>query len=150
MSTIDPASTTTTPTTTSGSNSSQGSNPGLGINETQFLQLMVTQLQYQDPLDPSDPSDFVTQLAQMTSVEQETNTATNTQTSELLSLLGQTVTYTDSAGNVDEGQVSQVDLGTNGATLTVGGVSGISSSQITGVVSASSSDSSSSTGTGTS
>lgn len=98
---------------------------------------MVTQLQYQDPLDPSNPSDFVQQLAQMTSVEQETNTATNTQQSELLGLLGQNVTYTNSQGVVAQGQVSQVDLSTNGATLTIGGVSGIPSSQITGVSSAS-------------
>ena len=54
---------------------------------------MVTQLKYQDPLSPSDPSQFLGQLAQFTSLEQETNTATNTQNTEYLSLLGHTVTY---------------------------------------------------------
>jgi len=35
-----------------------------------FLQLLVAQLQNQNPADPSDPIQFITQLAQFTSVEQ--------------------------------------------------------------------------------
>jgi flagellar basal-body rod modification protein FlgD len=36
----------------------------------QFLQLLTTQLQNQDPTQPTDPTAFVTQLAQFSSVEQ--------------------------------------------------------------------------------
>jgi len=39
-------------------------------DENMFLQLLVAQLQNQDPLDPSDPTQFVTQLAQFTQVQQ--------------------------------------------------------------------------------
>ena len=39
-------------------------------NENTFLKLLVAQLQNQSPLDPSDPMQFVTQLAQFSSVEQ--------------------------------------------------------------------------------
>ncbi len=35
-----------------------------------FLKLLVAQLQNQNPLEPSDPIQFVTQLAQFTSLEQ--------------------------------------------------------------------------------
>jgi len=35
-----------------------------------FLRLLVAQLQNQNPADPSDPIQFITQLAQFTSVEQ--------------------------------------------------------------------------------
>ena len=130
MSTIDP-----TAGSTSSSDSASGgtTNPGLSINETQFLQLMVTQMQDQDPLDTTDPTDFVTQIAQMTSVEQETNTATNTQNSEFVALLGQTVTYTNADGSSESGVVQQVSFDSSGATLTVGGVSGISAANVTSV-----------------
>jgi flagellar basal-body rod modification protein FlgD len=128
MSTVDP--TSTSPAVTSGSSAST-SNPSLNVNETQFLQLMITQLQYQDPLSPSDPSQFTAQLAQFTSVEQQTNTANNTSESEWLSLLGRTVTYQTKDGTVGTGTVQKVDLTVNGAaTLTVNGVGGIATSTI--------------------
>ena len=39
--------------------------------EQSFLQLLVAQLQNQDPLNPQDGTQFVSQLAQMSSLEQE-------------------------------------------------------------------------------
>jgi flagellar basal-body rod modification protein FlgD len=41
--------------------------PALG--KEVFLQLLVTQLQHQDPLDPQDNSQFLAQLAQFSSLE---------------------------------------------------------------------------------
>lgn len=35
-----------------------------------FLQLLVSQIQNQNPLNPADPSEFVAQLSQFTGVEQ--------------------------------------------------------------------------------
>jgi len=40
------------------------------VNENQFLQLLVAQIQYQDPTNPTDSTTFVTQLAQFSSLEQ--------------------------------------------------------------------------------
>ena len=42
-------------------------------NKNMFLQLLVAQLQNQDPLNPSDPTQFVAQLAQFQQVEQSLN-----------------------------------------------------------------------------
>jgi len=42
----------------------QSAAPGGALGETAFLQLLVAQLQYQDPLQPVDSTQFVTQLAQ--------------------------------------------------------------------------------------
>ncbi len=39
--------------------------------EQSFLQLLVAQLKNQDPLNPQDGTQFVSQLAQMSSLEQE-------------------------------------------------------------------------------
>ena len=48
-----------------------------GLNKDDFLQLFITQLKNQDPLNPQDSSQFVAQLAQLTQVEQAYNTNTN-------------------------------------------------------------------------
>ena len=40
------------------------------VNENQFLQLLVAQIQHQDPTNPTDSTTFVTQLAQFSSLEQ--------------------------------------------------------------------------------
>lgn len=44
--------------------------PGALTDTNTFLKLLVAQLQNQNPLQPSDPIEFVTQLAQFTSLEQ--------------------------------------------------------------------------------
>ncbi len=40
------------------------------VSTNEFLKLLVTQLQNQDPLDPMDNSQFLTQLATFSSMEQ--------------------------------------------------------------------------------
>lgn len=99
-------------------NSSSGSNSALGQNS--FLQLMMTQMQYQDPLQPQDNSQFLAQLAQYTSVEQMTNVATEDQqvaqamsVLEAHQLLGTSVTVSNADGSTTSGTVSSVKF-TNG------------------------------------
>ncbi|MEZ4265420.1 MAG: flagellar hook capping FlgD N-terminal domain-containing protein [Myxococcota bacterium] len=45
-------------------------NPDESFDREAFLRLLVTQLTHQDPLAPSDPTEFVSQLAQFSSLEQ--------------------------------------------------------------------------------
>jgi len=47
--------------------------------QTQFLNLLVTQLQNQDPLDPMDSVNFTSQLAQFSSLEQLTQVSSGLQ-----------------------------------------------------------------------
>jgi len=51
----------------------QGSGSG-GVDKDMFLQLLVAQLQNQDPLNPTDGTQFVTQLAQFQQLETSLNT----------------------------------------------------------------------------
>ena len=61
---------TATSTTTDGLSSATGSATGnQALGKDAFLQLLVTQLKNQNPLDPQDNSAFVAQLAQFSSLE---------------------------------------------------------------------------------
>lgn len=61
--------------TTTGSISSLTSATGAksALGKEDFLKLLVSQLQNQDPLNPSDPTQFTAQLAQFSSLEQLSN-----------------------------------------------------------------------------
>lgn len=50
-------------------------NPDLGKDE--FLKILMTQLQNQDPLDPMDDKDFVAQMATFSQLEQTMNMASS-------------------------------------------------------------------------
>ena len=75
----------TTSTNSSSSNSSTGQAAGanasqqLAGNFNTFLQLLTTQLQNQNPLDPLDTNQFTQQLVEFASVEQQINMNTNLQ-----------------------------------------------------------------------
>ena len=71
MTTILPVS-TVPHAASSGQSSSTGSTTATGAGQTQdmFLQLLVAQLENQDPTNPTDSTTFVTQLAQMQQLQQ--------------------------------------------------------------------------------
>ena len=73
-STSTAAPTSTTTDTTTGSNTALNSLSG---NLTDFLKLLMTQLQNQDPTSPMDTNAFTSQLVQYASVEQQINTNSN-------------------------------------------------------------------------
>lgn len=75
---------------------SNASSQQLSADMNTFLQLLTTQLQYQDPLDPMDTAEFTNQLVQYSSVEQaiQTNTKLDTLLQLNVSNLGaQAVSY---------------------------------------------------------
>ena len=51
--------------------------PGGELDKDAFLQLLVAQMKYQDPLNPQDNSEYVAELANFSALEQMTNVAEN-------------------------------------------------------------------------
>jgi len=77
--------TTTLPSSNSSNNSLSSTSGGtLAGNFQTFLQMLTTQLQNQNPLDPLDTNQFTQQLVQFASVEQQLKT--NDQLSSLVAL----------------------------------------------------------------
>ena len=137
MSISSPATGTTSTLSTSGTQLAT-SNSASSLGENDFLQLMMDQLQNQDPLSPDDPTQYVSELAQFSSLEQMNNVATTNQASanetantEALALVGKSVTYTDAAGTGQTGTVSSVQFTSTGPTLTIGSSSGVALSNVT-------------------
>jgi flagellar basal-body rod modification protein FlgD len=59
---------TTTPTTSTTSASSAANSSNITSND--FLTLLVSELKNQDPTQPTDPNQYITQLAQVNSLQQ--------------------------------------------------------------------------------
>jgi flagellar basal-body rod modification protein FlgD len=100
----------------------------MGLGRDAFMQLLVAQLRYQDPLNPMDDRDFVVQLAQLNTVEQlqalnDSFTMFMVQQNLLqgTDLLGHTVRGLSTTGEGVEGVVSRVSVLGGMVTLYVDG-----------------------------
>ncbi len=89
-----------------------------------FLKLLVAQLKYQDPTNPSDSTQFLAQTAQFTQVEKLGQIAEMLSAQQLIgasALVGRTVTYQDANGVSQTGVVTKTKLnGDSEPTLVVG------------------------------
>jgi len=90
------------------------------IDYNTFLQLMIAEMKFQDPTNPTDTSQYMSQFAQFSSVEQ--GIKTNTKLDSLLSsqalsqadnLIGHTATSPD--GNVT-GKIASITVSATGGT----------------------------------
>lgn len=146
---------TSTSTSTSSASSSSSKTGSSSLSQSDFLNLLTTQLAYQDPTSPADASQMVSQMAQISMVSSlsELNTTTSgisdvvTSSQALMasSLVGQKALVNSSTGYLsDDGSLSGViATGTKGAsniTVNVTNSSGevirqyTSSSSVTGDV----------------
>lgn len=66
---VEPMVATAAPPPTSSAAAPTSSSPD-DVTENDFLQLLVAQIQHQDPSNPTDSTTFVTQLAQFSQLEQ--------------------------------------------------------------------------------
>lgn len=86
-------------TSTSPTKTAENKSPNNALGKEAFLKLLVTQMQYQDPLNPQQDTDFISQLAQFSSLEQMQNLNETVSNSSSFSLVGRTATITETADN---------------------------------------------------
>ncbi len=100
------------------------SKPGTA-NKDDFLQLLVAQMKYQDPMEPTENTQWVSQYAQFSQVEELQNMATSMSLQRASGLVGQTVIMNveDSKGGVTEiqGNVDFVSYEGGNAYLSING-----------------------------
>ncbi|MGN0497252.1 MAG: flagellar hook assembly protein FlgD [Lachnospiraceae bacterium] len=79
------------------------SNPN-SMDKDMFLKLLVTQMQYQNPLEPTDNQEYMAQLAQFSTLEEMQNLGSTISSGQMMSLTGQYVILNvpDSAGNISQ------------------------------------------------
>ena len=125
-------------TATGGINASTASGNVKALSSTDFLTLMTAQLKNQDPLSPADSNQFLSQLAQLSTVSgisQMNSTMSNLSTSLLsaqalssASLVGHGVLAPGDTANYTTGQqlggAVQVPAGASSVTLTISDASG--------------------------
>lgn len=95
---------------------------GDGLGKDSFLQLLITQMRYQDPLEPAKDTEYIAQLAQFNSLEQMQNLNNKfdkmlkwSQMTQASSLIGKQIEGiiptgkdTDNDGKLDTSKVSGV------------------------------------------
>lgn len=101
------------------------------LGKEDFLHLLITQLQNQDPLSPTDHTEFTAQLAQFSSLEQLSNVNGNleqlqnfqasTNNSQAVSLLGKEITASGNFLQLSDGEPIGCDfsLGRDAAEVVV-------------------------------
>lgn len=94
------------------------SNQSLGKDD--FLKLLVTQLQSQDPLNPMDDKEFIAQMAQFTSLEQMQNMNTSVQITQATAYIGKQITWDNDQGVQQTGVVSAVRMISGEPKIVVG------------------------------
>lgn len=124
-------SSTASTSTTSSSDTVSSSSSTTDDLEVQFIDLLVAEIQNQDPTDPMDASEYVSQLSQLSMVQSlddlsDLQTTSNDQLTEISllaasSLVGQTVTAPASSVTLDaDGSISgQVTLDAAADSVTV-------------------------------
>ena len=97
-------------------------------NSALFMKLLVTQLSNQDPSSPMDSTQMVAQTAQLASMEQLTSLNSTTKSnyqsqmqSTATTMLGKSVSWTDSNGAAQTGKVGSIAFSSTGVPqLTIG------------------------------
>jgi flagellar basal-body rod modification protein FlgD len=97
------------------------------LNGQDFMQLLITQLKNQDPMNPVDNTQFISQVAQLSSLQATTQLTsqvgqmvTAQQQTGVLQLVGHDIQYLDQNGNSVQGKVTGVRVSGPTPTLLVG------------------------------
>lgn len=112
------------PTSTDSSSSSSSGTSNNSIDFQAFLEILATELQYQDPQDPVSSTEYVSQMASFAALNQVQTITNSVDATQAYDLIGKAVIYqtTDDAGTTsyNTGTVSSVTLKNNIPYLNIG------------------------------
>jgi flagellar basal-body rod modification protein FlgD len=115
---------TSSQSATNGNSTTVSGSPTVDYN--QFLQLLIAQMKNQDPTSPTDMSQYMSQFAQLSSVEQAIQTnakldtlLSSTALSQAESLIGRTATFTTPEGENITGKITAVRIIQGGAVASL-------------------------------
>jgi flagellar basal-body rod modification protein FlgD len=137
-STADTSATTGTSTGSSADSTSVG-----GLSSDSFLQLLVSQLTNQDPMNPTDSTTYITEESEFSMVQSMNQVSAqmasmygSQEMQQATDLIGKNITYTDANGNLAIGVVSAASPGTSGAAVVRVGSDQVALSSISEVTAA--------------
>lgn len=114
-------------TATASSDKTQKTSGGSSLGKDDFLQLLVAQMKYQDPLEPTSNTEYISQYATFSELEQMQNMSSTMELSRASDLVGKTVVVetTDATGKTssDMGVVDYISYENNKALVWVNGQS---------------------------
>ena len=103
------------------------------LTQANFLQLLVTQMSSQDPLNPQSDTEFAAQLAQFSALQQSQNMSQDMSVLQANAMIGEVVTVAPSNGSGSvTGTVSAVQIASGTPTIMVNGQS-YNLSQVTAI-----------------
>lgn len=109
--------------TSQSTTNTQNKNKNNELGKDSFLNLLVTQLRNQNPLDPVSDTDFIAQMAQFSSLEQMQNMNKEVTNSRATSLVGKTIQFTHpETGELQSGYVNGVKMVDGSTVLIVGDI----------------------------
>jgi flagellar basal-body rod modification protein FlgD len=95
------------------------------LDKNAFMQMLLTKLQNQDPLNPTSDEDFFSQQTQLASMEKMDNLATAIQASANVSqasnIVGKIVEIKNDSGQTTVGRVTSVTVGSGDPIINVNG-----------------------------
>jgi flagellar basal-body rod modification protein FlgD len=96
------------------------------LTANDFIQFMVTQLQNQDPLNPTDSNQMLTQMSEIGQLESSTNLQSSlttmvqqNQIASAANMIGKYAQGTDQNSNQTAGTITAVQVTTGGVNLTM-------------------------------
>jgi flagellar basal-body rod modification protein FlgD len=121
-----PVSTASSVSQTTAQNSST-TNSFQSLTSQDFLNMMVAELQNQDPMNPTDSSEILQEVSQIDAIQSNTQLTSTLQGVQLgqsiataSALIGMSVAGTDAKGNAVSGTVSSASINNGAAQLQIG------------------------------
>ena len=109
---------------TEGTNTSQSTTGSDSLDKDAFLEILVAEMQYQDPLEPSSNTDWVSQMASFSTIEELQDLGDTVDSQSANDLVGKRVivtasSNTDGSVNYVTGVVQSTEMQSDGLYLSI-------------------------------